>query len=41
MPKSPSGDLHWIENQYFMVKVYLNKVKTNKRTSTYNFSILF
>ena len=28
MPKSPSGDLHWIENQYFMVKVYLNKVKT-------------
>ena len=27
MPKSSSGDLYWIENQYVMVKMYLKKVK--------------
>ena len=27
MPKSSSGDLYWVENQYVMVNMFLEKVK--------------
>ena len=30
MPKSSSGDLYWIENQYVMVKMCLKKVTENE-----------
>ena len=27
MPKSSTGDLYWVENQYVMVNMFLEKVK--------------
>ena len=41
MPKSSSGDLYWIENQYIMINryMYLEKVKKNHKYSTHNVSI--
>ena len=30
MPKSSSGDLYWIENQYVMLNMYLKRVTKRK-----------
>ena len=42
MPKSSSGDLCWVENQYVLVNMYLKRVKKKKNEySPHNVSILW
>ena len=41
MPKSSSGDLCWVENQYVMGNMYLKRVTKNPEYSPHNVSILW
>ena len=41
LPRSSSGYLYWIENQYVMVNIYLKKVKKKSEYSLHDASILW